>query len=254
MELCLDGGSLQRESPPLANTDRSCLSMDKPRIHEWVSIKSAMSRCVHALCMYLLFPNQTSVAFGNEDCQRSSYGIYESLYEMGVYPHLPPWAQSSSPVHGFFPVASLQYIDFRVKMSLKAFVEKRIRLILRELFRMALGFWEPWVSIIRSRVTQKIKARIYGFVVSASLIFLYWNFFVGKSSLRGKTVLRTFLQPSSFCKELKMPYRNSCTREDAISASFEPIVNLAYRSIPVILTLCALQCGYLVYSKVAKEN
>ena len=254
MELCLDGGSLQRESPPLANTDNACLSMDKPRIHEWVVHRDWLVGYVHAFQMYLLFPNQALVTFGNEDCQRSGYGIYESLYEMGVYPPMPPWAQSSSPAHGSLQVASLQYIDFRMKMSLKAFVENRLRLILQELFCMALGFWEPWVSIIRSRVTQKIKARIYGFVVSASLIFLYWNFFVGKSSLRGKTVLRTFLQPSSSCKELKMPYRNSCTREDAISASLEPIVNLAYRSIPVILTLCALQCGYLVYSKIAENE
>jgi hypothetical protein len=154
----------------------------------------------------------------------------------------------------FSLVVRLQYIEIGVEITMKNVATTNIRLLLNLVVRTFLWFWEPWISLVRSRMTQKIKARIYGFSVSASLIFLYWNFFVGKSSLRGKTVLRTFLQPSSFCKELKMPYRNSCTREDAISASFEPIINLFYRSIPVILTLCALQCGYLVYSKVAKES
>lgn len=92
MELCLDGGSLHRESPPIANTDSACLSMDKPRIHEWVSIKSALSPCVHAHYVYPLFLNQASVAFGNEDCQRSSYDIYESLYKTGAYPLMSPGA------------------------------------------------------------------------------------------------------------------------------------------------------------------
>lgn len=35
---------------------------------------------------------QALVAFGNEDCQRSGYGIYESLYEMGAFPLVPPGA------------------------------------------------------------------------------------------------------------------------------------------------------------------
>jgi hypothetical protein len=56
------------------------------------SIKVDWSRSVHAFQMYLRFLSQASMAFGNEDCERSSYDCYESLYEMGVYPRMPPGA------------------------------------------------------------------------------------------------------------------------------------------------------------------
>jgi hypothetical protein len=51
-----------------------------------------MAWFVHAFQMYLQFLNQSSWAFGNEGCERSGYGFYESLDEIGVYPPMPPGA------------------------------------------------------------------------------------------------------------------------------------------------------------------
>jgi hypothetical protein len=78
----------------------------------------------------------------------------------------------------------------------KKTLKTNFRLIVKEVHGMALGFWEPWISLARCRMTQKIKARIYGIAVSTSLIFLYWNLFIGKKIAKRKDsstdVLPTF--------------------------------------------------------------
>jgi hypothetical protein len=130
-----------------------------------------------------------------------------------------------------------------------------LRSALRMILRIALLFFEPWRSLIRSRITQNLKAKIYGILFSSSLIFLGWNLFVGKSMLQDNSVVHVFLNPSDECKYRNyFPDRNSCTRLDAVNAAIHPIIGFVQSLIPFLLILSALQCGYLVYQKLAENE
>ncbi len=130
-----------------------------------------------------------------------------------------------------------------------------LRSALKIILRIALLFFEPWRSLIRSRITQNLKAKIYGILFSASLIFLGWNLFVGKSMLQDNSVVHVFLNPSDECKYRNyFPDRNSCTRLDAVNAAIHPIIGFVQSLIPFLLILSALQCGYLVYQKLAENE